>query len=199
MSAKTTKMLLIRAMLKLVRAQKFSAITIDDICEKAGVSRRTFYRYYSDKHALLKDVFVECFFSKISADEDKDPWDITEEICGQIYSDKDFFSHSFEVKGQNGFWEEVKTILMPYFQRSFPSVGEADRMRDFFIETDIYRELSLMEEWIREGMKITPAEFASALRSSYIIYATWITEVATGKPASDFPQEMLEPINFIKK
>ena len=141
MSAKTTKMLLIRAMLKLVRAQKFSAITIDDICEKAGVSRRTFYRYYSDKHALLKDVFVECFFSKISADED----------------------------------------------------------RDFFLETDIYRELSLMEEWIREGMKITPAEFASALRSSYIIYATWITEVATGKPASDFPQEMLEPIKFIKK
>lgn len=199
MSAKTTKMLLIRAMLKLVRAQKFSAITIDDICEKAGVSRRTFYRYYSDKHALLKDVFVECFFSKISADEDKDPWDITEEICGQIYSDKDFFSHSFEVKGQNGFWEEVKTILMPYFQRKFPSVGEADRMRDFFIETDIYRELSLMEEWIREGMEITPAEFASALRSSYIIYATWITEVATGKPASDFPQEMLEPIKFIKK
>ena len=65
--------------------------------------------------------------------------------------------------------------------------------------SDIYRELSLMEEWIREGMKITPAEFASALRSSYIIYATWITEVATGKPASDFPQEMLEPIRFIKK
>ena len=142
---------------------------------------------------------MECFFSKISADEDKDPWDITEEICGQIYSDKDFFSHSFEVKGQNGFWEEVKTVLMPYFQRSFPSVGEADRMRDFFIETDIYRELSLMEEWIREGMKIPPAEFASALRSSYIIYATWITEVATGKPASDFPQEMFEPIKFIKK
>ena len=104
------------------------------------MSSRTFYRYYSDKHALLKDVFVECFFSKISADED----------------------------------------------------------RDFFLETDIYRELSLMEEWIREGMEITPAEFASALRSSYIIYATWITEVATGKPASDFPQEMLEPIKFIK-
>ncbi|MBO5514316.1 MAG: TetR family transcriptional regulator, partial [Mogibacterium sp.] len=44
MSAKTTKTLLIRSMLKLVRAQKFSAITVDEICEKAGVSRRTFYR-----------------------------------------------------------------------------------------------------------------------------------------------------------
>ena len=88
---------------------------------------------------------------------------------------------------------------MPYYQRSFPSVGEADKMRDFFLETDICRELLLLEEWIREGMKITPQEFASALRSSYIIYATWITDVATGKPASEFPEEMLEPVKFIKK
>lgn len=199
MSAKTTRMLLIRAMLKLVRTQKFSAITIDDICERSGVSRRTFYRYYSDKHALLRDVFIECFFSKIALDESKDPWDITQDICEQIYSDKKFFSHSFEVKGQNGFWEEVKTILMPYFQRSFPSVGEADRMRDFFIETDIYRELTLLEEWIRGGMKLTPQEFASALRSSYIIYATWITDVATGAPASEFPEELYESVKNIKK
>lgn len=199
MSAKTTRTLLIRAMLKLVRAQKFSAITIDDICEKSGVSRRTFYRYYSDKRALLKDVFVECFFSKIQPDENMDPWDIIQAICEQIYSDKKFFSHSFEVKGQNGFWEEVESILLPYFLRGLPSYEEADRMRDFFTSTDIYRVLTLMEEWIREGMRITPQEFASALRTSYIVYATWITEVATGKPASEFPEEMLEPVKFIKK
>ena len=72
-------------------------------------------------------------------------------------------------------------------------------MRDFFTSTDIYRVLTLMEEWIREGMKISPQEFASALRTSYIVYATWITEVATGKPASECPEEMLEPVKFIKK
>ena len=200
MSAKTTRILLIRSMLRLVRNQKFSSITIDEICEKSGVSRRTFYRYYSDKHALLRDVLVECFFSKIPADDEgMDPWDITQAICEQIYSDKNFFSHSFEVKGQNGFWEEVEKILMPHFQRSFPSYGEADRMRDFFLSTDIYRVLSLLEEWIREGMKITPQEFASTLRTSYIVYATWITEVASGSPASLFPPEMLESVKYIKK
>ena len=120
-------------------------------------------------------------------------------ICEQIYSDKKFFSHSFEVKGQNGFWEEVESILLPYFLRGLPSYGDADRMRDFFTSTDIYRVLTLIEEWIREGMKISPKEFASALRTSYIVYATWITEVATGKPASEFPEEMLEPVKFIKK
>ena len=189
MSAKTTRTLLRRAMLKLVRAQRFSSITIDDICEKSEVSRRTFYRYYSDKHALLKDVFVECFFSKINIDECEDPWDITQKICEQVYSDKKFFMHSFEVKGQNGFWEEVSSILMPYFQKSFPSYGDADRMRDFYISTDIYRVLTLLEEWILDGMQLTPADFAAALRTSYYVYATWITEVVSGKPASVFPEE----------
>ena len=111
---------------------------------------------------------------------------------------KKFFSHSFEVKGQNGFWEEVKTILMPYFQQKFPSVGEADRMRDFFLETDIYRELTLLKEWIRGGMKLTPEEFADALRTTCIVYATWITEVAAGNQASEFPQEIFENVKYIK-
>lgn len=43
-----------------------------------------------------------------------------------------FFVHSFEVKGQNGFWEEVEKILLPYFLRGLPSYGNADRLRDFF-------------------------------------------------------------------
>jgi hypothetical protein len=127
-----------------------------------------------------------------------DPWDITQEICEQIYSDKKFFIHSFEVKEQNGFWEEVQSILMPYFRRDFPSYGDADRMRDFFTSTDIYRVLTLIEEWIMDGMKISPQEFASALRTSYIVYATWISEVATGRKATEFPAEMLEPVGQIK-
>jgi len=72
-------------------------------------------------------------------------------------------------------------------------------MRDFLTATDIDRVLNLMEEWIREGMQITPEEFASALRTSYIVYATWIIELATGKPASEFPEDILEPVQHIKK
>ena len=199
MSAKTTRMLLVRAMLKLVRTQKFSSITVDDICEKSEVSRRTFYRYYSDKHALLKDVYVQCFFSKIQIDEDMDPWDIVQAICEQVYTDKKFFTHSFEVKGQNGFWEEVQNILLPHFMRGLPSYEGADNMRDFFTSTDITRILTLIEEWIREGMQISPKEFASALRTSYIVYSTWMYDVASGKPITQFSDEIFEKVKILKK
>ena len=191
MSAVITKSAIVKAMLKLVRSKKFADITVEDICEKANVSRRTFYRYYSDKHALLKDVFVECFFSKIDTDNVRDLWDIILEICKQAYQDKKFFRHSFEVKGQNGFWEEVSSILMPYFQRDFPS-NEFDRMRDFFISSDIQRAFVLIENWIKDGMPVPPEEFVYKLRIYYYMYGTWVVEHAEGRPRTEFDESIME-------
>ena len=89
---------------------------------------------------------------------------------------------------------------MPHFLIKFPSYGDGiDRMRDFFLSTDIYRVLSLIEEWIRSGMQMPPEEFASALRSSYIVYATWTAEVASGQSATLFPEEMFESVKYLKK
>lgn len=128
-----------------------------------------------------------------------DPWDIVQARCEQVYTDKQFFRHSFEVKGQNGFWEEVRSILLPYFLRGLPSYEDADTMTDFFTSTDIFRVLTLIEEWIIEGMKIPPQDFASALRTAYIVYSTWIGEVASGKPISEFPEGTFEKVKYLKK
>lgn len=198
MSGQTTRTMLIRAMLKLVRAKRFSSITINEICERAQVSRRTFYRYYSDKQALLKDVFLECFYSKIDVEACENPWDLIQAICEQIYSDKYFFIHSFEVKGQNGFWEEFSLVLMPFFQKGLQSNESSDSMKEFFAATDIDRLLQLIENWIRTGMPSTPEEFASSLRTAYYIYATWITELATGKSISEFPDVVLDTIKKVR-
>ena len=137
MSASTTKSMIIRSMLKLVRRKKFSSITISDICEMAGINRRTFYRYYSDKYDLLRDVYVECFFSKKK--EARDFWDLFGMICDQIYSDKSFFRHAFAVKEQNGFWEEIRGLLKPLYMCEAQETLAEEEIRDFFASTDMAR------------------------------------------------------------
>ena len=190
MSTETTRITLIRSMLKLVREKRFSAITIEDVCERSSISRRTFYRYYADKYALLHDVYLECFFSKIDMAENDDFWDIFGKICQQIASDKKFFKHAFEVKGQNGFWELARSILTPYFMKEAPSYDFIDNIKEYFVSTDLDRLFHLIEYWISSGMKQSAKEFSKWIRASYYIYGMWTSQLAGRMDRSTFTSDI---------
>ncbi|PXY29113.1 TetR/AcrR family transcriptional regulator [Prauserella sp. PE36] len=51
-----TKRLLRNAMVELVLQNGFDNVTVEDITEHADISRATFYKYYSDKQALLNQI-----------------------------------------------------------------------------------------------------------------------------------------------
>jgi AcrR family transcriptional regulator len=57
-----TKQCLFDAFTEMMARKPVSQITVTEICEDAGISRKTFYKYYSDQFALLKamqdDLFV---------------------------------------------------------------------------------------------------------------------------------------------
>lgn len=186
-------------MLKLVREKRFSTITVEDVAARSTVSRRTFYRYYADKYHLLKDVYLECFFSKIEIKENDDFWDIFAKICDQIYSDKKFFKHAFEVKGQNGFWEEAGRILTPYFMREAPSYEYIDDMKAFFVATDLERMFHLIELWINAGMRYSSKEFSDFIRTNYYIYGQWTYQLASKQERSAFTKDIFADFdNYIR-
>lgn len=56
-----TKKLLKNALVVLLSEKPYEKITVIDICKNACVSRITFYKYYSDKSALLDDIFSEMY------------------------------------------------------------------------------------------------------------------------------------------
>ena len=57
-----TKQCLFDSLLHHLEEKPVSAITVSEVCEDAGVSRKTFYKYYSDQFALLlamqDDLFI---------------------------------------------------------------------------------------------------------------------------------------------
>lgn len=52
-----TKKGLKAAMIEMLAEESFERISITDLCKKADISRITFYTHYSDKYALLDDIF----------------------------------------------------------------------------------------------------------------------------------------------
>ena len=54
-----TKKSLKNAMVGMLAKEDFEHISITELCRKADVSRITFYSHYSDKYALLDDIFSD--------------------------------------------------------------------------------------------------------------------------------------------
>ena len=67
-----TKQCLYKAFVELLAQKPVSNITVIEICDAAGVSRKTFYKYYSDQFALLdgmQDDLVADYRESIAAQE----------------------------------------------------------------------------------------------------------------------------------
>lgn len=79
---------IVSALLQLIEKKPLSTITISELCEKAGVSRMTFYRNYGSKEDVF-DKNLKDIFEKYKSD------DIFHEHEG-IYYDKQHMIHYFQ-------------------------------------------------------------------------------------------------------
>lgn len=60
MAMKTgSKIILANALQALLKEKTFENITVEDILEKSGASRSTFYRHFQDKYSLMNWVYME--------------------------------------------------------------------------------------------------------------------------------------------
>lgn len=72
-----TKKLLRESVLELMEEKPLNKITIKDICENADVNRTTFYKYYGDQFALVKEAEDEVlgkmgeFLKNLNTDSEK--------------------------------------------------------------------------------------------------------------------------------
>lgn len=190
MSKDTTNRMIQLSMQQLLRERKFASISVNDICDHAGVSRKTFYRYYSDKYALLTVVFNDCYFEHLDLSEDDSFWDVFRKICIGIATDKKFFKHAFEVKGQNGFWEEAKEILTPLYMKEAPSYEFLNDIKLFFVKTDLDRLFLLIEQWLEYNEDRSAEDFAEYIRVTYYIYGLWSSQLASGEERTTFSPEV---------
>ena len=62
---KRTRVLLENAFMELIQEKGFQAVTVQDITERAGVNRATFYAHFADKYALLDHNIRQGFLAEI--------------------------------------------------------------------------------------------------------------------------------------
>ena len=167
---------------ELVCDNGFDKVTVKMICEKANISRKTFYTFYQDKYDILEQILVNDVFSEFSDLIDKfgkmelNRPIILEQMFQNIYANKKFYSKAINTKGENSLESYLLYYFVKYYYKILADVKveneiEMDYLTYFYSSSCVM----LIKKWITDGYPLTPKQMAeyyqnwavSALANNY--------------------------------
>lgn len=159
------KLAIADAMKQLMRTTPIEKITINQILEKAGVSRRSFYRYFKDKYDLVEWIYNYDFCRFVEVRPEKSIWEYYPDILRSLRADPEFYSNAFVFAGQNSFrffcFEKLFPLIMTDFGDIFPDTETAR----FVIQRYVYAFFDAYVWWLGKKEPMTWEEFESLSKS----------------------------------
>ena len=154
------------ALIALMQEKPFDTITVQDVLDRAHVSRSTFYSHYSDKDDLLMsdaEEFFEALSMALSAHGEKSE---------RVFPVQEFFTHLSDVQPfykalvKSGKFQENMELARGHFARGIERrLAELPRSKSIpsnelpaIAFTHAGALLSLLAWWLDRGMRETPAE-----------------------------------------
>ena len=154
------------ALVALMQEKPFETITVQDVLDRAQVSRSTFYSHYSDKDDLLMsdaEEFFESISMALSVHGDK---------SDRVFPVREFFVHLSDVQPffkalvKSGKYQENMELARGHFARGIERrLSELPRSKSIppnqlsaIAFTHAGALLSLLTWWLDRGMRESPAE-----------------------------------------
>lgn len=125
----------------LLEEKNFSAITVQDILDRALINRKTFYRYYRDKYDLA-EIVIHKFFSEIEQFFDKEKeLDFITEAYQTLYKNKRMILALWNVKTPE---VDFYTSLLALMQQRYKSIIDMKSEKTHNIELQCFLTATLM-------------------------------------------------------
>ncbi len=162
-----------RAFRELVAERPYRSITVSNICERAHLSRKSFYTRFSNKEDIVAGIFrrdvirpLEEIHSLFDRNEVRDMGVLLYiKMYQSLYENRDFYMHLVRPTGSGGdVFVHVATEAI--YQYDLPLIAtlkvasderEADYIAFFFASS----QAMLMRKWISEGMAMPVEKLAS--------------------------------------
>ncbi len=120
----------------------FKKVSIDEICRKAGVSRKTYYTYYSNKSALvvflLEDITDKMFtmYDALINDETKSMSDKMQEMLNMKFQ----MNQDFSLEFVSDFFHPDSADVLEYFNKIVAK--SLEMTRKFFVDAQEKGEMN---------------------------------------------------------
>ena len=172
-----TKRVLAAALKELVGPHSYEKVSVIDICEACGVSRKTFYYHFKDKYDLTEWIFETEFIATLKRSDGQEVWHFVGEVCQYFYKERAFYGEVLKYQGQNSFQQYFQGFMFetmsPFFLPDLKKLAEVadqdgmtpDEMRDFYVHFLSDAVLLSILRWLTGGAKLPPEQFVARLKS----------------------------------
>lgn len=170
--AEQSRQKLANALLNLMENDDYKDITVTQIAQGADLSRKTFYRLFTDKEMLL-NYFLESkaleLIYEIKAANSNDYWDIVRKLFEFWNNEKDLL---MLLKNNNLLHLAIQTSYAHssevfYHIRSAQVYNEFAETLPYLLAYSIGGIYSMLQKWIMDGMKTNPQIFIDKLRQAF--------------------------------
>ena len=152
------------ALLILMKQKNYKDITVTEICEKAGVTRMSFYRSFKTKDDILKRWF-DSVFSRYLVENNFDFKNVSRELLIDLFTFQGQYGEAYLAMYDSGlFYDFVKEQLEKDIADHPKDIS--DIYRSYFLTGGMYSVFIL---WLKSGQKESPSEIADKLEK-YLVY-----------------------------
>lgn len=160
-----TKQCLYEAFEQALDSKQVSEISISELCKEAGVSRKTFYKYYADQYALLSamqdDLFVG--FERIAAELPRNIFDIAPAFISFAGENRVLMRAAYANRSEGNIIDRIITWLYDTYKEEWkllnPALSE-DQVR-FLFQFVVSGITGMVQLWLFEYPEL-PAEVICA-------------------------------------
>ncbi|MDU6445294.1 MAG: TetR/AcrR family transcriptional regulator [Streptococcus sp.] len=164
---------ILNAFVELLQIKDFDKISISNICDKSGVSRTTFYRYYENKEDLV-DSTIETIMSDLTVIFSKDPLMREGSQLEALYY---FYNHGKLCQVLLKKFPEIKVASTNYLKNAyltsdielFKKLKEKYQVSEkYSLDIHVSAVLAPIFNWIEEGFVESPAEMVEILNKAVL-------------------------------
>ncbi|MBQ8062784.1 MAG: TetR/AcrR family transcriptional regulator C-terminal domain-containing protein [Clostridia bacterium] len=183
-SNRSTETVILESTKDLMRQMTIDKISVTDICDHAGISRRNFYRYFVDKNKVIETIYRKDPVVNADLPEDWTVWDYFPELCKGLSKDRRFYLYAFLYKGKHSFRSYCIEQVYPIVTRDFKELLDSDQLFHFYISHISNMCFDYFVLWLSQEKPIPPEEFARWVAEKVSLLASRQAELSNRPPRS---------------
>jgi len=153
---------------QLLLEQPLSKITVADICERAGISRKTFYAHFVDKRDIITRIFSDDIIQPITevrsllplATLKSAPMLVTEQMYQNFYANREYYEQLVTPDAQYDFVDMVASEITKLNMTVLRDIDLPSSEREYMAYFFAAAQAMLLAKWIREKMRVPPQQLS---------------------------------------